>query len=95
MYDAFPSFMPNMRKTLNLSPVCHICSGQAYNVLSEKLGGGMMNRLRAVIDDIKDDVNQENSSIIDFFGKVLSSMSLVLLAAGLPYLAYLYLVSGL
>ncbi|MGD6845526.1 hypothetical protein ACQCVH_23875 [Bacillus infantis] len=54
-----------------------------------------MNRIRTFLDDVKKDVNQDNSIIIYLFEKVLSSMFLILLAGGLPYLAYLYLASGL
>lgn len=54
-----------------------------------------MNRLRTFLDDVKEDVNQDNSIIINLFEKVLSSMFLILLAGGLPYLAYLYMASGL
>ncbi len=54
-----------------------------------------MNRLRTFVDDVKEDVNQENSMIVNLLEKILSSMFLILLAGGLPYLAYLYLASGL
>jgi hypothetical protein len=54
-----------------------------------------MNAIRTFMDDIKDDVNQENSAIVYLFDKILSYMFLILIAGGLPYLAYLYIVSGL